>query len=106
MQETLLVGHAGVRRQVATGPRQSCTTPHAYPYFFIDTNANGASDPGEAIFPNAYNTWTPSLLQAAYNYQYAAKDPGGFAHNGQYVLQLLYDSIQSIGGSTSGMVRP
>ena len=26
---------------------------HAYPYFFIDTNANGESDPGEAIFPNA-----------------------------------------------------
>jgi len=79
---------------------------HAYPYFFIDTNANGASDPGEAIFPNAYNTWTPKLVQATYNYQYTAKDPGAFAHNGQYVLQLLYDSIQSMGGSTSGMVRP
>ena len=79
---------------------------HAYPYFFLDTNANGVSDPGEAIFPNRYNTWTPKLIQATYNYQYAAKDPGGFAHNGSYVLQLLYDSIQSIGGSTSGMVRP
>ena len=79
---------------------------HAYPYFFIDTNANGESDPGEGIFPNRYATWTPKLVQATYNYQYSAKDPGGFAHNGQYVLQLLYDSIQSIGGSTSGMVRP
>jgi hypothetical protein len=65
----------------------------AYPYFFDDA--------GER-----YGTWTPRLLQAAYNYQYASKDPGGFAHNGKYVLQLLYDSIQSIGGSTSGMTRP
>jgi hypothetical protein len=78
----------------------------AYPYFFIDTNANGASDPGEAIFPNQYATWTPRLVQATYNYQYTAKDPGGFAHNGAYVLQLLYDSIESIGGDVSGMTRP
>jgi hypothetical protein len=65
----------------------------AYPYFFDDA--------GER-----YGTWTPRLLQAAYNYQYVAKDPGGFAHNGAYVLQLLYDSIQSIGGDVSGMTRP
>jgi len=80
--------------------------PHAYPYFFVDTNANGVSDPDEAAFPNRYATWTPRLVQATYNYQYASKDPGGFAHNGAYVLQLLYDSIQSIGGDVSGMVRP
>ena len=79
---------------------------HAYPYFFIDTNANGASDPGEAIFPNRYDTWTPRLVQATYNYQYASKDPGGFAHNGKYIMELLYDSIQSIGGDLSGMSRP
>ena len=45
-------------------------------------------------------------MQATYNYQYASKDPGGFAHNGKYVMQLLYDSIQSIGGDLSGMSRP
>ncbi len=67
--------------------------PGRYPYFFDDA--------GER-----YSTWTPRLVQATYNYQYASKDPGGFAHNGAYVLQLLYDSIQSIGGDVSGMVRP
>ncbi|MCP5116157.1 MAG: polyheme membrane-associated cytochrome C, partial [bacterium] len=63
-------------------------------------------DPGEGIFPNRYATWTPRLLQAAYNYQYATKDPGGYAHNGAYVLQLLYDSLADIGGDTSAMTRP
>lgn len=67
-----------------------------YPYFFIDTNANGAVDDGEAAFPNAYKSWTPRLLQAAYNYQYASKDPGAFAHNPKYVAALLYDSTASL----------
>jgi hypothetical protein len=79
---------------------------HAYPYFFNDTNGNGESDPGEAIFPNSYKSWTPNLLKAAYNLQYAAKDPGGFAHNSKYVVQLLIDSIQAVGGSTGSFARP
>jgi hypothetical protein len=79
---------------------------HAYPYFFIDTNANGAVDPGEGIYPNKYATWTPTLLQAAYNYQYASKDPGGYAHNAPYVTQLLIDSIEAVGGDVSGYNRP
>jgi hypothetical protein len=54
----------------------------------------------------AYTTWTPRLLQAAYNYQYAAMDPGGYSHNPKYIIQLLYDSIESMGGSTRGMTRP
>jgi hypothetical protein len=66
---------------------------HAYPYFFDDA--------GER-----YATWTPRLLKAAYNYQYAQKDPGAFAHNPAYVLQVLYDSIEDAGGDVSGMTRP
>jgi hypothetical protein len=48
------------------------------------------------------------LLRAAYNYTWAAKDPGSFAHNGLYMLQVLYDTLQDIGGSdaVSGMTRP
>ena len=53
-----------------------------------------------------YTTWTPELLQAAYNYHYAAKDPGGYSHNPKYIMQLLYDSIDELGGSTRGMTRP
>jgi hypothetical protein len=66
---------------------------NAYPYWFV------AND-GEDL------VWTPALLRAAYNYQYVLKDQGGFAHNGAYILQLLFDSIEAIGGDISGMTRP
>jgi hypothetical protein len=66
---------------------------HAYPYWFTAEEER-------------YGTWTPRLLRAAYNYQYAAKDPGAFAHNAPYVIQALYDSIDDVGGDVSGMTRP
>ena len=79
---------------------------HTYPYFFIDLNEDGVATPDEANYGNRYTTWTPALLRAAYNYQYYQKDPGAFAHNGKYVLQVLYDSLEAVGGDTSGMTRP
>lgn len=79
---------------------------HAYPYFFLDGNANGVVDPEEAVRDNGFAGWTPRLLRAAYNYQWASKDPGSFAHNGQYVIQSLYDSIEDMGGDVSAMTRP
>ncbi len=81
-----------------------CYDGHAYPYFFIDTDASGVCDGGEAIYPNQYASWTGRLLQAAYNLQYANKDPGGFAHNGKYVVQLLSDSIADLNGAVSAPV--
>lgn len=76
----------------------------AYPYFFIDTNANGEVDEGEAAFPNRYNAFTGNLLKAAYNYQVTKKDPGGFAHNPKYHIQLLFDSIQSLNAAIGEQV--
>lgn len=70
------------------------------PYFFIDTNGNGIVDPSEAVSANKYNAFTPRLVRAAYNYQYTIKDPGGFAHGGKYIIELLYDSIQDLTGAT------
>ncbi len=78
----------------------------SYPYFFVDTNGNGTADAEEINSDNAFTTWTPRLLRAAYNYQYSGKDPGAFVHNGQYILQTVYDSIENIGGDVSGMTRP
>ncbi len=75
---------------------------HRYPYFFADVNGNGEVDEDEGGF----NAFTPKLLRAAYNFQYSMKDPGAYAHNGQYVLQILQDSLADIGGSTAGMTRP
>ena len=67
--------------------------PAAYPYFFNEAGEN-------------YATWTPRLAVAAYNYQYAQKDPGVFAHNGTYMVQVLYDALQDIGADVTGMTRP
>jgi hypothetical protein len=53
-----------------------------------------------------YDTWTPRVLRAAYNYQYAVKDPGSYSHNPKYIMQLLYDSIDDLGGDIRGMNRP
>jgi hypothetical protein len=44
----------------------------------------------------AYPNWTPRLLKAAYNYQFTIKDPGIFAHNPKYAIELLYDSIDDL----------
>jgi len=83
---------------------------HAYPYFFNDLNGNGAADPDEAKFPNRYQKWTPRLLRAAYNYQFLAKEPGAYAHNPRYAIQLAYDSLEDLSSKTTvdmaGMSRP
>lgn len=68
----------------------------SFPYFFNDTNADGQISPEEAVFPNRYQSWTPRLLKAACNYQAVQKDPGGYVHNPAYMLQLLYDSLESL----------
>lgn len=80
----------------------------SYPYWFIDTNDNGKGDPDEINAKNAFVKWTPNLLRAAYNYQYAVKDPGQFAHNAHYILQVLYDSIEAVGGkdAVANFTRP
>lgn len=80
--------------------------PHVYPYFFVDTNGNGEADADEANFNNRYTSWTPRLLRAAYNYQWFMKDPGAFAHNGKFMLQVLFDSLQDLGVNLTGKTRP
>ncbi|MFZ1337769.1 MAG: polyheme membrane-associated cytochrome C [Paracoccaceae bacterium] len=77
----------------------------AFPYFFNDLNGNGSADPEEAVFPNAYKSWTPRLLRAAYNYQFVAKDGGAFAHNPHYVIQLMIDSIEDL-ASVAAIDKP
>jgi hypothetical protein len=104
MQEKLYAAlQANATAKVGNGVLYS---PTAYPYFFIDTNGNGEADGDELTAANAFKTWTPRLLEAAYNYQYSQKDPGTYAHNALYVMQVLYDSIQDLGGSVAGMTRP
>jgi hypothetical protein len=77
-----------------------------YPYFFLDANEDGQPDKDEQGNSRRYDRWTPRLLKAAFNYQFAQKDPGVFAHNGHYVTQILVDSLRDIGGNTASVRRP
>lgn len=107
-EETMLVDlMAAIQKYAAdTAGSPIVFSASAYPYWFIDTNANGTADPEEMTMDNQYKTWTPRLLRGAYNFQWATKDPGSFAHNGAYVLQAVYDSIEDLGGDVSAMTRP
>ncbi len=84
----------------------------SHPYWFLDANGDGKPDKDAAGANVRYNKFTPRLEQAAYNYQFAAKDPGAPIHNGKYIIQLLYDSIETLNGKLSKpvdmtkMVRP
>lgn len=78
----------------------------SYPYFYNDSNADGKVAVDEINNANRFVSWSPRLVKAAYNYRYGAMDPGAFAHNGVYLLQLLYDSIEDLGGSLAGPIRP
>ncbi|MGC8875056.1 MAG: polyheme membrane-associated cytochrome C, partial [Chloroflexia bacterium] len=108
LHEKLYAAIQAYAKNVAGSP--IAYSPAAYPYFFIDTNGNGQVDPDEANAGNRYASWTPRLLRAAYNYQYVAKDPGAFAHNGKYILQVLYDTLQDLAKKVpvdlGGAVRP
>lgn len=93
--------HRALARAIGTYAAKVAGRPivydaHHHPYFFVDKNANGTVDPGEATRANAYKNWTPRLVKAAYNYQFVAKDPGAYAHNPRYALQILYDSLESL----------
>ncbi|MBK9923833.1 MAG: hypothetical protein IPP66_00950 [Anaerolineales bacterium] len=80
--------------------------PSAYPYFFADQNRDGKIDQDDKGANVRYSTWSPNLLKAAFNYQYATKDPGAFVHNPKYVAQILIDSIEMMGGDVSKLARP
>ncbi len=66
-----------------------------YPYFFADSNGDGLIDEveGSAV---SYNSWSPRLLKAAYNWKAVNADGGIHVHNPHYALELLYDSMESL----------
>jgi hypothetical protein len=66
------------------------------PYFFNDKNDNGVADADETESANAYKSFSARLLRAAYNYQVSVKDPCGYVHNGKYIIELLYDSLEDL----------
>jgi predicted CXXCH cytochrome family protein len=85
-----------------------CYAESTYPYFFKDVDRDGkpACSATDAVAANAFGPWTPKLMKAAHNFQLTHKDPGAWAHNFDYAVELLYDSIQDLAGDVSKLVRP
>lgn len=85
-------------------------TAARFPYYMNDTDGDGEVDEEEISGGNRYGSWSPRLVRTAYNYHYVQKDPGAFAHNPEYVVQILYDSLedlsQAVSVDMSSYVRP
>jgi predicted CXXCH cytochrome family protein len=83
-----------------------CYDGDTYPYFFKDTNGDKQCAAAELTAANGFAAFTPALMKASFNYQLSRKEPGAWAHNFDYMAQLLYDSIADLGGSTAALTRP
>ena len=66
----------------------------SYPYW--DPSSGGVWDLGDG----------PALKKAAYNWNYIHHDPGSFAHNARYTIQLLRDSYEDLTGGELPGDRP
>jgi Cytochrome c7 and related cytochrome c/Doubled CXXCH motif (Paired_CXXCH_1) len=83
-----------------------CYAPGIYPYFFKDTDGDKSCSAAEAVSSNGFSTWTAALSKAAFNYQLSRTEPGAWAHNFDYMAELLYDSTADLGGDVSHLKRP
>ncbi|MES1206858.1 MAG: cytochrome c3 family protein [Pseudomonadota bacterium] len=73
-----------------------CFAGSSYPFWFVDADGDGACSTTEAMASNAFQSWTARLVRATYNYQLVNNDPGAFAHNAKYVIELMVDSISDL----------
>jgi hypothetical protein len=71
------------------------------PYFFYEVSGACTNVAGTTYPAMSFGKFDPKLLKAAYNYQWTQKEPGAWAHNEFYVMQVIYDSIVDLGGTPS-----
>lgn len=93
LRDTLL---AAIQTYANGNGTSICNVPNQYPYWFIDTNGDGSCGDDEVSFPNRYASWTARLLRGAYNYQTVISEPGAFAHNAKYIIEVLVDSLNDV----------
>jgi predicted CXXCH cytochrome family protein len=101
-----MAGNLLVAMRTAAGPGGLCYETTAYPYFFADPNGDGVCSAEEATPAHAFTAWTAALMRAAHNFQLSRKDPGAWAHNFDYIGQLLFDSTENLALSGGSMTRP
>jgi hypothetical protein len=94
------------RMSAVSGTPALCYTPDSHPYFFKDTNGNTVCDTAEVSSSNRFTAWNAGLMKAAHNFQIAQKEHGAWAHNLNYMIQLLFDSIEDLGGDVTDYIRP
>ena len=92
--------------QAVAAPPGLCYGPGIYPYFFKDTDGNKTCSLTEAVAANGFSGWTPALVKASFNYQLSRTEPGAWAHNFDYIAQLLIDSTADLGGNVVALTRP
>lgn len=97
--------YAAIQANATAAGKPICRAS-SHPYWFKDNDNDGSCSAAEAVRANQYNTFTPALLKATFNHQYAYAETGAWAHNFNYMAQLLIDSIEDVGGDTSGLTRP
>ena len=80
---------------------------NSHPYYFVDSNGNGVRDgyvDGQAIVgfdpaladSTQFKKFTPRLVRAAFNYKWEHAEPGAWAHNAQYAVEILFDAIADL----------
>jgi hypothetical protein len=70
----------------------------------VSTTSAACTAAGGTMSVVEYNRYTPRLLKAGYNYMLVANDPGAWAHNPRYAVEVLYDTIAqlNLGLTTAG----
>ena len=84
-----------------------CYAAATYPYFFKDTERRQELQRrrGGGV-ERLLGLDGRRCSKAAFNYQLSRKEPGAWAHNFDYMAQLLYDSTADLGGDVSKLRRP
>ena len=73
--------------------KKICYDKGNYPYWFETANADGTCSVADPTMRVAYALFSPRLLRAAFNYNLFVREPGAWAHNPRYVVELAYDGI-------------
>jgi hypothetical protein len=76
-----------------------CYDGSANPYFFLEVTGVCKSVGDATHTQMSFGKFNPTLLKAAYNYQWTQKEPGAWAHNEFYVMEEIYDAITSLGAT-------
>jgi len=71
-----------------------------YPYFqlyHLDNRGNPIDvSPADGVPDFPTQTWEPATAKAVFNWQFLHGEPGAYAHNPKYAVQLLRDSYNDL----------